>query len=76
MQFSKKEPPPLIKISRFWITNVCFEYFSQELDSVKKEVRDLIVKQAVSKNALEKSAKAGKDQVGCNIFLFLLKTLN
>ena len=37
--------------------------FSQDLEKVRKDVQDLTVKEAVAKNAFEKSAKTGKDQV-------------
>ena len=37
--------------------------FSQDLEKVRNDVQDLTVKEAVAKNAFEKSAKAGKDQV-------------
>ena len=40
-----------------------FLLFSQDLEKVREDVQDLTVKEAVAKNAFEKSAKAGKDQV-------------
>ncbi|XP_023336599.1 ankyrin repeat, PH and SEC7 domain containing protein secG isoform X3 [Eurytemora carolleeae] len=63
LMLSEKEEKIISISNKLMESKLLEERLSQDLEKVRKDVQDLTVKEAVAKNAFEKSAKAGKDQV-------------